>query len=95
MDAIKTLPQMPLAPTPAAPTDAEAHAQRGLRIELGRRWIGAEQAGVIGPGSVIDLNAAAEDAVEVYAGGRLIAKGTPVTADGKFAVRIGEMARTG
>lgn len=70
---------------------SETQVQQGLRIEFGRRWIGARQASTVATGSVIDTDAGEQDLVSVYAGGRLVAKGLPVTVDGKLAVRIKEI----
>jgi flagellar motor switch/type III secretory pathway protein FliN len=89
----------PLHAGAAAQAHARSHPQAqeqehaGLRLELGRRWIGALPASALAPGSVIEIDARQDDPVAVYAAGQLIAKGAVVTVEGKLAIRIRETVR--
>jgi len=62
-----------------------------LRVELGRRLLSVEEAAGLDAGSVLELEALADDSVDVYVGGRLCARGRAVVIDGNLAVRIEEM----
>ena len=55
-----------------------------LRIELGRTHIGRDEVRKLRTGSVVPLDNAAGDPVDLYAGGRLIARGEVLVLDGKF-----------
>jgi flagellar motor switch protein FliM len=77
-------------------TGADAQARRGeggpepvkLRIELGRQWLSADKVAGLSPGSVIELRSTARDEVDVYAGGRLAARGELVVIEGQLGVRL-------
>ena len=43
------------------------------------------------PGDVVELNAYADDRVELFSGGRLVARGQAVVVGGKLAVRVQEV----
>lgn len=45
----------------------------------------------LGPGSVVDLDRAPEDPVEVLVNGRIIARGQVVVVAGNYGVRISEV----
>lgn len=66
-----------------------------VRIELGRCWLAAQQAGSLRPGSVIELDSGLEDSVEIFAGGRLLGRGQAVTVNGKVAVKVEETCPAG
>jgi flagellar motor switch/type III secretory pathway protein FliN len=59
-----------------------------LRIEVGRAWLRAEDAGELGVGSRVELDCAADEGVEVFSGARRIARGTPAVLDGKLCVQV-------
>ena len=61
-----------------------------VRLEFGRKRLGADQAQDLGANRVVELDSFVDDYVEVYADGRLIARGRPVVIDGKLAVRVQE-----
>ena len=62
-----------------------------LRVALGRKWIRACELGALGVGSVIELDCAADDRVDVYVNGRLFACGEPFDVGGKFGLRVTEV----
>jgi len=74
-----------LTKTPHAQIDST------LRVALGRKWIRARELGDLGVGSVIELDCAAADRVDVYVNGRLFARGEPVVVGGKFGLRVTEV----
>ncbi len=62
--------------------------QTGVRLEFGRQWLPAEAAGRLTTDSVVELDVPADADVDVYADGRLRARGRPVVIDGKLGVLI-------
>lgn len=62
-----------------------------LCIELGRAQVPLEQAAALGQGSVVTLDAMVDQAVDIKAGGRLIARGEVLELDGSFCVRVTEL----
>lgn len=61
-----------------------------LCIELGRTHIAGDEATKLRAGAVVPLDNAAADPVEVYAGGKLIARGEVLVVDGKIGIRVTE-----
>ena len=70
--------------------DAEAATAR-LRIDLGRRMLAAQDVAALKPGRVVELDCTSDADVEIYADGRLLARGQAVVVDGRFAVRVREV----
>jgi flagellar motor switch/type III secretory pathway protein FliN len=66
-----------------------------LRIELGRVWLAAEEAASLEVGSRIELDCAADEGVDVFAGARRLARGTPAVMDGMLCVRVSEVLAEG
>jgi flagellar motor switch protein FliN/FliY len=62
-----------------------------LRITLGRAAIDPSSATTLRSGSVVLLDRAVADPVEIHADGQLIARGEVLAIDGKLAVRILEI----
>ena len=62
-----------------------------LRVELGRRWLSGDQVGALRRGSVVEMDAGADEPVDVVVNGRLLARGTAVVMDGKFSVCVKEL----
>jgi flagellar motor switch protein FliN len=62
-----------------------------LQIELGRTRIDRDEVQKLRTGSVLPLDNAVGSPVDLYAGGRLIARGEVLAIDGKFAVRVLEL----
>jgi len=67
----------------------EDHNTVTLRVELGRASL-AELAGELKKGRVIKLSAGQDEPVDVYAGGRIIARGLSKVVQGGYAVRVTE-----
>jgi flagellar motor switch protein FliN/FliY len=65
--------------------------QLELCIELGRAHVPHDQAAALGQGSVVTLDAMVDQAVDIKAGGRLIARGEVLELDGSFCVRVTEL----
>ena len=61
-----------------------------VRLEFGRCSLQADQVDGLKPGGVVELDAFVDDYVDVYADGRLVARGRAVVSDGKLAVRVQE-----
>lgn len=62
-----------------------------LRIELGRGSLAADAISKLGLGQVLVLDQAIEDPVEIYARGRLVARGELLVREGQFFVRVVEV----
>ena len=61
-----------------------------LRIELGRAHVRRDEVQKLRAGSVIPLNNAAGDPVDLYAGGQLIARGEVLVLNGALGIRVVE-----
>ena len=59
-----------------------------LTIEIGRAQMKIRDLLSLSKDSIIDLNKSAGEPVDIYANGRLIAKGNIITANGKYCVRL-------
>jgi flagellar motor switch protein FliN/FliY len=59
-----------------------------LTIEIGRTQIKIRDLLNLTKDSIIDLNKQAGDPVDIYANGKLIARGNIITANGKYCVRL-------
>ena len=62
-----------------------------LRIELGRTQMPRQDALQLRSGAVVPLDNPAADPVDIYAAGRLIARGEVLAIEGKVGVRITEL----
>jgi flagellar motor switch protein FliN len=87
------LPELTGAPIPTQNASLEALTDIDLdvRIDLGRAYVHREDLLRLGPGAIVPLDKAADEPVDVFAGGRLIARGQVVVLDGKICVRVTEM----
>ena len=70
--------------------DTPATTRCNVQVEFGRAALSAKRASSLRAGTVLELDAFADDYVDVYADGQLVARGRPVIADGKLGVRIQE-----
>jgi len=62
-----------------------------LRIELGRTRMYLEDVLKLGKGAVVPLDKLAGDPVDIYANGRLIARGEVLILNDNFCVRVAEL----
>lgn len=65
-----------------------------INIEVGRTQIKIRDLLNLTKDSIIDLNKNSGEPVDIYANGRLIARGEIVTANGKYCVRLLSVALT-
>jgi flagellar motor switch protein FliN/FliY len=65
-----------------------------LRIEFGRTRLRREEIAKLRSGSVITLNNLTAEPADLYAGGQLVARGEPIVVDGRFAVRVLQLAES-
>jgi flagellar motor switch protein FliN/FliY len=84
------------APVPHAPAPADnlAHLQDmevEVVIEMGRRRLTLDQALALGEQSVLELDKAVGEPVEVRLNGKLFARGEVVTVAESFGVRLTEI----
>jgi flagellar motor switch protein FliN len=79
------------APKPAAVADAVRNTMVALRIELGQVNLHPDELVKLRSGSIVPLHQLADDLVDVYANGRLVARGEVVVLDGNFGVRVVEL----
>ena len=75
----------------SAPPVSLPHAELDVRIELGRAHLLPDEARRLASGSVVPLNKSAQDPVDVFVNGRLIARGEVVIHNENFCVRITEL----
>lgn len=62
-----------------------------VTVELGRSSVLIKELLVLGQGSIIELDKAAGDPLDIYVNGKLVAKGEVVVVNEKFGVRISEI----
>jgi len=61
-----------------------------ISIEFGRRMFWDGESAKLAVGQVVELASFADDYVDVYADGRLIARGLPIVVDGRLGIRVQE-----
>ena len=69
--------------------------QLPVSIRFGETEMLLEDVMKLGIGSVIELNSAVDDPVELVVNGRCFARGEVVTVDGSYGVRITEITSVG
>lgn len=74
-----------------ASLDLLRDVQLDLRIELGRTHMHLEDVLRLKQGAVVTLDKLAGDPVDIYANGRLIAKGEVLVLNDNFCVRVAEL----
>jgi len=84
-----------LTPSPDSeerqPIDLVGEVELDLRIELGRTQMRLEEVLHLRGGSVVALNKLAGDPVDVFANGRLIARGEVLVMNDNFCIRVTEL----
>lgn len=61
-----------------------------LRLEVGRACLTIRKFLTLAPGSIVELERAAGDSLDVYANNRLIARGEVVMVNDRYGVRFTE-----
>ncbi len=79
------------ASTRAAARETARDAAVTLRIELGRAQLSPDELAGLRKGAIIPLDRAAGDSADIYAGGRLAARGEVIALDGRLGVRVVEV----
>jgi flagellar motor switch protein FliN len=74
-----------------ASLDLLRDVQLDLKIELGRTQMHLEDVLRLKHGAVVTLNKLAGDPVDIYANGRLIARGEVLVLNDNFCVRVAEL----
>ncbi|HVP63099.1 MAG TPA: flagellar motor switch protein FliN [Myxococcaceae bacterium] len=76
---------------PARRLDLLLDVPLDLSIELGRTRMTIQELLALGPGSVIELDKVAGEALDILVNDRLVARGEAVVVNDKFGVRITEI----
>lgn len=63
-----------------------------ISVELGRKKVPIKQILELKPGSVVELDSVAGEPIDVLVNGHLIAQGEMVVVNGKFGVRLTDVA---
>jgi flagellar motor switch protein FliN/FliY len=63
-----------------------------VTIELGRARLSLNEVLSLAPGSLVPLERAAHEPVDVYVGGKLYARGEVVTVGAKYGIRVTALA---
>ncbi len=79
-------PQKP--ETPSRRLDMLLDVPLEVGVELGRTRMTIQDLLQLGPGSVIELDKVAGEALDILVNGRLVARGEAVVVNDKFGVRI-------
>ena len=77
--------------TAISETSAAACANLRVTLEFGRKVMTTDRVEELKVGSIVELDAFADDYVELYADGRLIARGRPIVVEGKLGIRVQEV----
>jgi len=95
--ATKTFPFASFDPTPATGSasglslETLGDIELDVTLELGRAEVTIEELLQLREGSVVPLDKAAGDPIDILANGRLVARGEVIVVDDKFGVRICEV----
>jgi flagellar motor switch protein FliN/FliY len=79
------------ASTESATIDLVSDVELDLKIELGRTQMYLRDILKLRKGSVVPLDKLAGDPVDIYANGRLIARGEVLVLNDNFCIRVGEL----
>ena len=95
--AARPFPFAPFDPTPASGSasglsmESLNDIELDVTLELGRAEVTIEELLQLREGSVVPLDKAAGDPIDILANGRLVARGEVIVVDHKFGVRICEV----
>lgn len=67
--------------------------QMVVSVELGRTRISVKDLGELTQGSVVELDRLAGEPLDLYVGGKLIARGEAVVVNEKFGIRITDVVK--
>lgn len=81
-------PTTPPAGDPSRRLDMLLDVPLDVNVELGRTRMTIHDLLQLGPGSVIELDKIAGDALDIMVNGRLVARGEAVVVNDKFGIRI-------
>lgn len=87
-------PPSPSAAAPGAPPrnlDVVLDIELPITVRFGETQMTLESLSRLGPGSMIDLERAPDDPVDVLVNGRLVARGQVVVVSGCYGVRVSEV----
>jgi flagellar motor switch protein FliN/FliY len=85
-----TPPSSPSEP-PARRLDLLLDVPLEVEVELGRTRMTIQDLLALGPGSVIELDKVAGEALDILVNDRLVARGEAVVVNDKFGIRITEI----
>ncbi|MFA0766516.1 MAG: hypothetical protein BDTLLHRC_001469 [Candidatus Fervidibacter sp.] len=92
--AFPTLSDEPNGQDAAIPWDLLSSLELPVQVELGRVEVSLQELLELTPGSVLELDKAVGEPVDIYVAGRLIAKGEVVVVLGeRLGVRITELIK--
>lgn len=94
MSDMTEAPRMSAAAMPGvAPSNFDLLAGVSLRVsvEVGAASLPLSEILSLGEGSVVALDRQANDFLDIFANGTLIAKGEVVTVDGRYGIRVTEV----
>jgi flagellar motor switch protein FliN/FliY len=80
--------QTPKPESPSRRLDLLLDVPLEVGVELGRTRMTIQDLLQLGPGSVIELDKVAGEALDILVNGRLVARGEAVVVNDKFGVRI-------
>jgi flagellar motor switch protein FliN/FliY len=80
-----------VAPTEVPSLDQLQDVELDVRVDLGRTYMRIEDVMKLEPGVVVPLDKAAEEPVDIFVGGRLIARGEILVIDGCYGIRVAEL----
>jgi len=78
-------------PTQSASLDLLGDMELDVRIDLGRAYVQRDDLLRVGQGAIVPLDKTTEEPIDIFAGGRLVARGEPLVLDGNLCVRVKEM----
>ena len=80
------------SPISAAPNfDLLAGVSLRVSVEVGSTSMSLAELLTISEGSVVELDRAATDLLDIYANGTLIAKGEIVSVEGRYGIKVAEL----
>jgi len=77
------------------PEESMRHVPVRVWAELGRTRLPIGRAVGLAPGTVVELDRAPDDPVDLFVSGRRFARGSLVLVDGEWAIQVGEILPTG